>query len=861
MNEGKSQTWLYYGSLLAFDHGIEYIGKMDTDSLPYLDKYFEFADSSLPPAPYNTRILAGTIVDKRWWPEKSDEENNIKEAFFRKRYSSLHLYAAGQMYIMSRDLAQGVAEVCSSNATVTEAEGHEDHDVSTYAFMALKGSMDHPLKLFIIAMDNVFWTHKTKTRFGVRRWRKSWDDEISRLRRVISGESEVSSNYTDLKATANITYGTAIDLLASSESNVTYNTEDGDAIEPYNAHKNYSMYCSNDNNLTTFDVSTINPVTFPLFEMVHGYFDGAEFNYVGQAQYAGPMLNGVKLLTSEQTCLYSALDRWWDLADELKITRWAAIGETALSVTCHRSISPWDNLVEIIVNQCDLLRDLWVKGVSVTAIYPLIKENQYVSGPWRGRLLDENWILLKPSRESKLNGYKLKSVAESLAGFHEDVAGGLNIFCLDGAVNDDIKVIESSGYSYHLAGNWSIDTVDFGPTAIQILPQKVTYKYLLERFERPYYCDYPFDDTSATFEFTPNTIMPPVRASQLETTLSKWYIPLSTRKSWLGMVDKISGTNLTKKVPNLNEVEIDNSIADPLHCRVDTDGSDAPMKVISFNMNGGRYWSEFTRMIHQHWTLLKPDVIILNEVDIGMARSNNIHTARKLAFSLQMNYAWGLEFVELTNGNWDDQEQTINMENSLGLTGSAILSKCKIYDPLIIRDKLEDDYFSSKRTSRNNRGSQKRLGGRMALYVRIRNETSTVDNAKHMILGTVNQLRPKAHRGQIRKYLGFGTPIDGGVRSDTPLDGQVATVVSGAFDRKFCIESGLHNIDRAQKHNAWPVDCKSGSFGKTRSQYFCSNSPSAWEDEAYLPCYVPEDNPNMVPIQISNHAITQIRLH
>jgi hypothetical protein len=412
-----------------------------------------------------------------------------------------------------------------------------------------------------------------------------------------------------------------------------------------------------------------------------------------------------------------------------------------------------------------------------------------------------------------------------------------------------------------VTSNYSLNTVAFGPTTIKIVPSKLTNKYLLERFERPFYCDYPFDDTIPSSKHSQFTLSPPARASQLEVTLSKWYISSSQRQRFLDQIDKVSGSELTKELPNLDYVEIDNSIADLHSCRAGTDGLDGPLKVISFNMKHGTYWSEFVRMVKHHWALVGPDVIILNQMDIGMARSNNVHTTRKLAFALQMNYAWGLEFVELTNGNYEDQNITVGMENSLGLTGNAILTNCKIYDPLIIRDPLEDEYFSSKRSYKNSRGSQKRLGGRMGLFARIKSDSPVNDNTGHMVLGSVNQLHPTAHRKQIWEYLGFGLPVPG-ILSGTPPDDQMSTVIAGGLDRKFCIESGLNNLDQPRRHKTWPVDCSNNFFGKTRGDHFCGNNPSAWEDEAYLPCFTPnEADANFKPTQLSDHAIVQIRLH
>jgi hypothetical protein len=45
--------------------------------------------------------------------------------------------------------------------------------------------------------------------------------------------------------------------------------------------------------------------------------------------------------------------------------------------------------------------------------------------------------------------------------------------------------------------------------------------------------------------------------------------------------------------------------------------------------------------------LSRADVIVLNEVDWGLKRTNYRNVARELATALQMNYAFGVEFVEV----------------------------------------------------------------------------------------------------------------------------------------------------------------------------------------------------------------------
>ena len=41
----------------------DYVGKMDTYTMPYLDKYFESEDNYLLPTPHNVRIMVGFFCE------------------------------------------------------------------------------------------------------------------------------------------------------------------------------------------------------------------------------------------------------------------------------------------------------------------------------------------------------------------------------------------------------------------------------------------------------------------------------------------------------------------------------------------------------------------------------------------------------------------------------------------------------------------------------------------------------------------------------------------------------------------------------------------------------------------------------
>jgi hypothetical protein len=137
----------------------------------------------------------------------------------------------------------------------------------------------------------------------------------------------------------------------------------------------------------------------------------------------------------------------------------------------------------------------------------------------------------------------------------------------------------------------------------------------------------------------------PTKASN-DTIMSE--IPLEKRNTWASLPGEF-GPNLTRLVPHLNTVEVDNSISTNANCT-----SNGPtIIVIEFNTERGAHWLEALHFLKG----ATADVIILNEMDIGTARTDQQHTTKLMAQMLNTNYAWGLEFVELTNGDKEEQDR------------------------------------------------------------------------------------------------------------------------------------------------------------------------------------------------------------
>ncbi|MFH1740698.1 MAG: endonuclease/exonuclease/phosphatase family protein [bacterium] len=158
-----------------------------------------------------------------------------------------------------------------------------------------------------------------------------------------------------------------------------------------------------------------------------------------------------------------------------------------------------------------------------------------------------------------------------------------------------------------------------------------------------------------------------------------------------------SAEELTESLTEIDEIEVVNTNADA--APGDT------LRLITWNTERGRFWPDCARLIREHPALKNPDVVFLGEMDMGMARSWNKHTTREMAAELQMNYAYAIEYLELSGG--EEQERAdYPGENEWGYHGNAILSKYPLHDVRALRFPGRQFWYEHY---------QKRLGGRCAV--------------------------------------------------------------------------------------------------------------------------------------------------
>jgi endonuclease/exonuclease/phosphatase family metal-dependent hydrolase len=154
---------------------------------------------------------------------------------------------------------------------------------------------------------------------------------------------------------------------------------------------------------------------------------------------------------------------------------------------------------------------------------------------------------------------------------------------------------------------------------------------------------------------------------------------------------------------------------------------DGPLRIAGWNAERLKYHLASADLVAG----VAPDVLLLTETDIGMARSGNRHTTADLAGALGMGYAYGVEFLELGLG--DDRERVWHAgeTNAVGFHGNALLSRLPIRDVALIR--LDDGavwWIDAW-------GDQRRLGWRMAI-------AATVETPEGPILAVSVHLESKS---------------------------------------------------------------------------------------------------------------------
>jgi endonuclease/exonuclease/phosphatase family metal-dependent hydrolase len=134
----------------------------------------------------------------------------------------------------------------------------------------------------------------------------------------------------------------------------------------------------------------------------------------------------------------------------------------------------------------------------------------------------------------------------------------------------------------------------------------------------------------------------------------------------------------------------------------------APVRVMAWNVERLRHGEAIAATARQ----VGCDVILLSEVDDGMARTGNRKCIADFAEAVGQTYAYGVEFIELGLGDEEEARQSNGQGNLNGFHGNALLSRAALNAPFVIRVERRGDWFDGAR-------GQRRIGSRMAIGARV----------------------------------------------------------------------------------------------------------------------------------------------
>jgi len=200
------------------------------------------------------------------------------------------------------------------------------------------------------------------------------------------------------------------------------------------------------------------------------------------------------------------------------------------------------------------------------------------------------------------------------------------------------------------------------------------------------------------------------------------------------------------------------------------------LRVAAWNIECGKSFDGIVHSLNSDPVLRFADLILLSEVDDGMARSGNRSVAAELGRAIGAHAIYGIEYLELHGqGGGGDSA------NTAALHGNAILTRRPFSSPRLIR---------LPRCERNFESAQKRLGGRLGLVIEVVMDT---DPGTVKLLAATTHLdvvnAPRCRQKQMRSLLDY---LDSASKGPAILGGDLNT---HTFSRGSRIQS-LRNLAR-----------------------------------------------------------------
>ena len=139
------------------------------------------------------------------------------------------------------------------------------------------------------------------------------------------------------------------------------------------------------------------------------------------------------------------------------------------------------------------------------------------------------------------------------------------------------------------------------------------------------------------------------------------------------------------------------------------------IRATAWNIERGLRLDSIIRVLKEHPALRASDVLLITELDYGMARTDNRHVPREIAEQLELNYVFAPCYINLNKGSGLEVHTT--GENEQALHGNALFSRYPLKGAHSLalpngKDKLK--------------GNEKRLGSQVAVIADMEHPSGTV---------------------------------------------------------------------------------------------------------------------------------------
>ncbi|MBN2552594.1 MAG: endonuclease/exonuclease/phosphatase family protein [Spirochaetales bacterium] len=179
-------------------------------------------------------------------------------------------------------------------------------------------------------------------------------------------------------------------------------------------------------------------------------------------------------------------------------------------------------------------------------------------------------------------------------------------------------------------------------------------------------------------------------------------VPIERRRRILDLPATLAvHERLLAEMPFFTQVEVEPP-------PVDTDPMRSKYRVVAWNAERCRRIDGAVRLLQKQ----NPDVVLMTEMDWGMARSSQFHTAQALAGRLHYGYAFAIEFLELGLGDMEERRLCEGRDNLVGYHGAAVLFRSLPLETRVVRLERAGGWFDGGR-------GERRVGGRIALLARF----------------------------------------------------------------------------------------------------------------------------------------------